>query len=133
MGISGRRKRRAAEYDLPLRRFLHSAVSMDNYMLVLGGKTVSDNDYGDSREVALIYVYPCQMWIRVVLDFDDVMRGTGPLGGTAAAAGADGDVYVIGGYQYSRHGFINLGYYISIQNYIGFPPLRSDFQPTTPN
>ena len=91
---------------MSLRRFLHSAVTMDNYMLVLGGKSVAAD--GDSREVALIYVYPCQMWIRVELDFPNVMRRTGPLGGTAAAAGTDGDVYVIGGYEYSRDVFINL-------------------------
>ena len=103
MSISGRRKRREAEDNLPLGRFLHSAVSMDNYMLVLGGKSVSDYD---SSEVALIYVYQCQMWIRVEFDFPNVMRRTGPLGGTAAAAGADGDVYVIGGYEYSRDKFI---------------------------
>ena len=88
---------------MPLRRFLHSAVSMDNYMLVLGGNSAADDD---SSEVALIYVHPCQMWIRVELDFPNVMRRTGPLGGTAAAAGADGDVYVIGGYAYSRNLFI---------------------------
>ena len=93
---------------MPLRRFLHSAVSMDNYMLVLGGKNAAGDD---SREVALIYVYQCQMWIRVELDFPNVMRRTGPLGGTATAANDNGDVYVTGGYAYSRdvHQIVEFG------------------------
>ena len=109
--MSGRRKREADSPSPNGRRFLHSAVSMENYMLVLGGKTAADDDV-DSREVALIYVYQCQMWIRVDLESSDVMRRTGHSGGTAATVGADGHVYVIGGYQYSRDAFISQVYLI---------------------
>ena len=87
---------------------------MENYMLVLGGKTAVE-DKVDSRQVALIYVYQCQMWIRVDLESSDVMRRTGRSGGTAATVGAEGEVYVIGGYQYSRDGFISHVYLIRIR------------------
>ena len=110
--MSGRRRRRRRrEAASPSngfhagKRFFHSAISMENYMLVIGGTTAADDV--DTGEVALIYVYQCQMWIRIDLEergesSDDVMWRTGRTGGTAATPGADGDVFVIGGYPYSR-------------------------------
>ena len=96
-----RRRRKAASTSSGFRfRFLHSAVIMENYMLVIGGKTTAGDV--DALEVALIYVYQCQMWIRIDMESAGVMGMTGGMGGAAVTAGADGDVFVIGGFQYAK-------------------------------
>lgn len=47
--------------NLPRARFLHSAISTDNYMLIYGGRTQPEN----SSDSLIAYVYKCNMWIRL--------------------------------------------------------------------
>lgn len=46
---------------LPRGRFLHSAVTTENYMLVYGGRTNPHN----SSDILIAYVYHCNQWIRL--------------------------------------------------------------------
>lgn len=50
-----------ADDNLPRARFLHSAISTDNYMLIYGGRTMPEN----SSDTLIAYVYKCNMWIRL--------------------------------------------------------------------
>lgn len=48
--------------DLPRARFLHSAVTTDEYMIVFGGRTHPHN----ATDALSAYVYNCNQWIRLV-------------------------------------------------------------------
>lgn len=47
--------------NLPRARFLHSAISTDNYMVIHGGRTHPEN----SSDSLIAYVYKCNMWVRL--------------------------------------------------------------------
>lgn len=47
--------------NLPRARFLHSAISTDNYMLIYGGRSHPEN----SSDSLIAYVYKCNMWVRL--------------------------------------------------------------------
>lgn len=55
-----------AEDLLPRARFLHSAISTENYMLIYGGRTMPEN----STDSLIAYVYKCNMWIRLTDNVD---------------------------------------------------------------
>lgn len=57
-----------AEENLPRARFLHSAISTDNFMLVYGGRTSPQN----SSDLLIAYVYKCNMWVRLTENIDTV-------------------------------------------------------------
>lgn len=56
------------ENNLPRARFLHSAISTDDYMLIYGGRTLPEN----STDSLIAYVYKCNMWIRLTEHVDIV-------------------------------------------------------------
>ena len=59
---------------LPRARFLHSAISTENYMLVYGGQTYPHS----SSDVLNAYVYKCNAWIRLTEDAEIVGKFPAP-------------------------------------------------------
>lgn len=81
---------------LPRARFLHSAITTDNYMVVYGGRTQPRN----SSDLLIAYVYKCNQWVRLTDEVE--MIGEWPLPTYAQAMTYDvesGAIYVVNGWD----------------------------------
>nr|CAD7266956.1 unnamed protein product [Timema shepardi] len=50
------------KHHLPRARFLHSAVTTDEYMLVFGGRSFPRN----TTDSLIAYIYSCNQWVRLI-------------------------------------------------------------------
>lgn len=85
---------------LPRGRFLHSAVSTDNYMVVYGGRTAPHN----ASDILIAYVYQCNQWVRLTEDVSVIGDIPGSSYAQAAAIDVDGVIYIAGGWDGSSIG-----------------------------
>lgn len=84
------------EDNLPRARFLHSAVTTDNYMIVYGGRTTPQN----SSDLLVAYVYKCNQWIRLTEDVDVVGEWPNPTYAQAITHDTEtGTVYIVSGWD----------------------------------
>lgn len=84
------------EGNLPRARFLHSAITTDNYMVIYGGRTNPQN----SSDILNAYVYKCNQWVRLTEYID--MVGEWPYPTYAQAMTHDpetGAIYVVNGWD----------------------------------
>ncbi|XP_063223363.1 multiple epidermal growth factor-like domains protein 8 [Bacillus rossius redtenbacheri] len=95
------------QLHLPRARFLHSAVSTDDFMLIYGGRTHPRN----ASDVLVAYVYACNQWVRLT-SRDVEMVGSPPpptyghaMALDAARAGRE-EVYVVGGFDGGIQGHV---------------------------
>lgn len=81
--------------NLPRARFLHSAISLDNYMLIYGGRTHPEN----SSDSLIAYVYKCNMWIRLTENVE-IVGGQLLKPSYAHGMASDGEtVYIVTGWD----------------------------------
>ncbi|XP_067001504.2 multiple epidermal growth factor-like domains protein 8 [Anabrus simplex] len=86
-----------AEQFLPRARFLHSAVTTDDFMLIFGGRTHPQN----TSDSLVAYSYSCNQWIRLI-NKDVEIVGTPPPPTYSQAMTLDletGAAYIIGGFD----------------------------------
>lgn len=81
------------EENLPRARFLHSAITTDNYMLIFGGRTQPQN----STDLLLAYVYKCNLWIRLTENIE-MVEGLKPSYAQGMAYDSDA-VYIVTGWD----------------------------------
>lgn len=81
------------EENLPRARFLHSAITTDNYMLIFGGRTQPQN----SSDLLLAYVYKCNLWIRLTENIE-MVEGLKPSYAQGMAYDSDA-VYIVTGWD----------------------------------
>lgn len=81
---------------LPRGRFLHSAVTTENYMLVFGGHTSPIN----ASDSIIAYVYQCNQWIRLTEDVKIVGKFPPPTYAQAMTLDQDTEqMYIVGGWD----------------------------------
>lgn len=85
---------------LPRARFLHSAVTTENYMIVYGGQTSPNN----STDLLLAYVYKCNQWVRLTADVHIVGQLPAPTYAQAMSLDPETEnIYIVGGWDGSSH------------------------------
>ncbi|XP_055593040.1 multiple epidermal growth factor-like domains protein 8 [Uranotaenia lowii] len=93
---------------VPIARYLHSAVTTDNYMLVFGGRSQP----GSVGDTIVAYVYKCNQWIRLSGDIEIVGSSFGDTYAHAMTQDPEYDAfYAVGGWDgssYSRVTKINM-------------------------
>jgi len=84
-------------FSWPISRYFHSAISTENYLLVIGGRDGKKNGHILSNLFA--YVYKCNLWIN--LDNRDLIPTSGilpsPALGAAMTSTSNGNIYLFGG------------------------------------
>ncbi|XP_076035463.1 multiple EGF like domains 8 [Oratosquilla oratoria] len=89
--------------SLPAPRMFHASVTMEDYMVIIGGHII---DRRDSKQGLLVYSYKCNMWIPLDNRFVTVVGpDIGSLIGLTAAV-HDSVIYVFGGYAGTMHGMM---------------------------
>lgn len=84
------------EDNLPRARFLHSAITTDNYMIIYGGRTKPQN----SSDLLIAYVYKCNMWVRLTENVDIVGDLPRPTYAQAMSYDSElGAIYVVNGWD----------------------------------
>jgi len=91
------RESNPTEMSVPRARYLHAAVTTDDYMLILGGQTEPSN----SSDTLMAYSYACNMWINLAQQTRSAVEMIGPPMAPAVALaatrhGTSGSVYVMG-------------------------------------
>lgn len=84
--------------SFPQARFLHSAVTTDEYMVIFGGR---QNTYNTS-DTLLAYKYSCNLWIHLITRDMEVIGNPPPPAYAHAMTHADPEantVYVVGGFD----------------------------------
>lgn len=84
-------------FSRPIPRYFHSAISTENYMLIIGGRDGSKN--GKILRNLFAYVFKCNLWIN--LDKKDMITTIGipptPALGAAMTSTSEGHIYLFGG------------------------------------
>lgn len=83
---------------LPQARFLHSAVTTDEYMIIFGGR---QNPYNTSDSL-IAYKYSCNLWIRLLTKDTNIIGSLPPPSYAHAMTHADPEIniiYVVGGFD----------------------------------
>lgn len=84
------------EENLPRARFLHSAITTDNYMLIYGGRTMPEN----SSDLLIAYNYKCNQWIRLTEDVEVVGDWPQPIYAQAMSYDPETEaIYVVNGWD----------------------------------
>lgn len=89
--------------QLPRARFLHSAITTENYMVIFGGRTYPYN----VTDTLIAYVYNCNQWIRLVNDVEIV--GVPPPPSYAHAMTVDPEsksLFIVGGWDGASHSHV---------------------------
>ncbi|EDS32341.1 laminin subunit gamma-3 [Culex quinquefasciatus] len=98
---------RQSDY-IPQARYLHSAVTTENYMLIVGGRFPS----GGTGDTLVAYVYKCNQWIRLSGDIEIIGSTFGQIYAQAMTQDPEYDAfYAVGGWDgssYSRVIKINI-------------------------
>ncbi|XP_076755978.1 multiple EGF like domains 8 [Xylocopa sonorina] len=84
--------------SLPQARFLHSAVTTDEYMVIFGGRQNPHN----TSDSLIAYKYSCNLWIRLITKDMEVIGNPPPPAYAHAMTHADPEsnaVYVVGGFD----------------------------------
>ncbi|XP_012063821.1 PREDICTED: multiple epidermal growth factor-like domains protein 8 [Atta cephalotes] len=84
--------------SLPQARFLHSAVTTDEYMVIFGGRQNPHN----TSDSLIAYKYSCNLWIRLITKDTETIGSPPPPAYAHAMTHADPEsnaVYVIGGFD----------------------------------
>ncbi|CAL4062050.1 unnamed protein product, partial [Meganyctiphanes norvegica] len=82
--------------SLPAPRIFHTAVTTEDYMVVVGGHIV---DHRGTNQHILLYSYKCNMWIPINNHFITLVgHDIDPHIGTSAAI-KDSNIYIFGGYS----------------------------------
>ncbi|XP_076283094.1 multiple EGF like domains 8 isoform X4 [Lasioglossum baleicum] len=84
--------------SLPQARFLHSAVTTDEYMVIFGGRQNPHN----TSDSLIAYKYSCNLWIRLITKDMEVIGSPPPPAYAHAMTHADPEsnaVYVVGGFD----------------------------------
>lgn len=84
--------------SLPQARFLHSAVTTDEYMVIFGGRQNPHN----TSDSLIAYKYSCNLWIRLITKDMEVIGYPPPPAYAHAMTHADPEsnaVYVVGGFD----------------------------------
>ena len=86
------------ELAMPRARYLHAAVTTEDYMLIIGGQTEPTN----SSDTLMAYSYACNTWINLAQQKNNAIELIGsplaPAVGLAATRHpASGSVYIMGG------------------------------------
>lgn len=91
--------------NLPHSRFLHSAITTKEYMLLFGGKMFQKSSQMRFSDMLIAYSYSCNQWIRLLYRGAPVVGSLPPL--TYAQAMTydpeSGAVYVVGGFDNTVH------------------------------
>ncbi|XP_015608730.1 multiple epidermal growth factor-like domains protein 8 isoform X2 [Cephus cinctus] len=86
------------ENSLPQARFLHSAVTTDEYMVIFGGRQNPHN----TTDSLIAYKYSCNLWIRLITRDTEIIGNSPPPAYAHAMTHADPEtnaVYVVGGFD----------------------------------
>ena len=87
--------------SLPAPRTFHSAVTSEDYMVLIGGNIIEKRD---PSQVLLVYSYKCNMWIPLNKKFITLAgHELEPLIGVSSVI-YDSKIYVFGGYLGTLHG-----------------------------
>lgn len=82
--------------NLPRARFLHSAITTDNYMVVYGGRTQPQN----ASDLLVAYVYKCNQWVRLTDDVEMIGEWPHPTYAQAMTYDVEsGAMYVVNGWD----------------------------------
>ncbi|XP_028050046.1 multiple epidermal growth factor-like domains protein 8 isoform X7 [Monomorium pharaonis] len=84
--------------SLPQARFLHSAVTTDEYMVIFGGRQNPHN----TSDSLIAYKYSCNLWIRLITKDMETIGSPPPPAYAHAMTHADPEsnaVYVVGGFD----------------------------------
>ncbi|XP_066597515.1 multiple epidermal growth factor-like domains protein 8 isoform X2 [Prorops nasuta] len=84
--------------SLPQARFLHSAVTTDEYMVIFGGRQNPHN----TSDSLIAYKYSCNLWIRLITKDMEIIGSPPPPAYAHAMTHADPEsnaVYVVGGFD----------------------------------
>ncbi|XP_065078697.1 multiple epidermal growth factor-like domains protein 8 [Ochlerotatus camptorhynchus] len=85
---------------VPQARYLHSAVTTDNYMLVFGGRTHP----GSEGDAIVAYVYKCNQWIKLSGDIEVIGNSFDKTYAQAMTQDPDHDAfYAVGGWDGSSY------------------------------
>ncbi|KAF7989739.1 hypothetical protein HCN44_008413 [Aphidius gifuensis] len=83
---------------LPQARYLHSAVTTDEYMIIYGGRQKPHNN----RDTLIAYKYACNLWIKLLTKDTDIIGKSPPPSYANAMTHIDPDVnviYIVGGFD----------------------------------
>ncbi|KAK0091776.1 hypothetical protein PV326_002712 [Microctonus aethiopoides] len=83
---------------LPQARFLHSAVTTEEYMVIFGGRQNPHN----TSDSLIAYKYACNLWIRLITKDTEIIGTPPPPAYAHAMTHADPEVniiYVVGGFD----------------------------------
>ncbi|XP_023314938.1 multiple epidermal growth factor-like domains protein 8 isoform X2 [Trichogramma pretiosum] len=83
---------------LPQARFLHSAVTTDEYMVIFGGRQNPHN----TTDSLIAYKYSCNLWIRLITKDMEIIGSPPPPAYAHAMTHAEPEsnaVYVVGGFD----------------------------------
>lgn len=84
------------EEHLPRARFLHSAITTENYMIIYGGRTMPQN----TSDILIAYVYKCNQWIRLTEDVEMVGEWPQPIYAQAMSYDPEtGSIFVVNGWD----------------------------------
>ncbi|XP_043275705.1 multiple epidermal growth factor-like domains protein 8 isoform X2 [Venturia canescens] len=84
--------------SLPQARFLHSAVTTDEYMVIFGGRQNPHN----TTDALIAYKYSCNLWIRLITKDMEIIGNPPPPAYAHAMTHADPEsnaIYVVGGFD----------------------------------
>ncbi|XP_046588912.1 multiple epidermal growth factor-like domains protein 8 isoform X1 [Neodiprion lecontei] len=84
--------------SLPQARFLHSAVTTDEYMVIFGGRQYPRN----TTDSLIAYKYSCNLWIRLITTDMEIIGTPPPPAYAHAMTHADPEtnaIYVVGGFD----------------------------------
>uniref|UniRef100_A0A0C9R7G4 Megf8_0 protein n=1 Tax=Fopius arisanus TaxID=64838 RepID=A0A0C9R7G4_9HYME len=84
--------------SLPQARFLHSAVTTDEYMVIFGGRQNPHN----TSDTLIAYKYACNLWIRLITKDTEIIGTPPPPAYAHAMTHADPELnllYVVGGFD----------------------------------
>lgn len=84
--------------NLPQARFLHSAVTTDEYMVIFGGRQNPHN----TSDSLIAYKYSCNLWIRLITRDMETIGSPPPPAYAHAMTHADPEsnaIYVVGGFD----------------------------------
>lgn len=88
--------------NLPQARFLHSAITTKDYMLVFGGRLPQEGRMPvEQADFLLAYSYSCNQWIRLLARGTHVVGTSPPLtyGQAMTYDPETGSVYIVGGFD----------------------------------
>ncbi|XP_046832865.1 multiple epidermal growth factor-like domains protein 8 isoform X2 [Vespa crabro] len=84
--------------SLPQARFLHSAVTTEEYMVIFGGRQNPRN----TSDSLIAYKYSCNLWIRLITNDMEIIGNPPPPSYAHAMTHADPEsnaIYVVGGFD----------------------------------